>query len=182
MLRKGFQDMTLSDLASEVGTDRASIYYYTSGKEELLADMVLAALVESSETFTEIAGRGGPVAARLRECIEVLMVRYDRHFPILYVWVNEGLDADDGVRRADLDRIIALSQREFEVMETLVRAGVDSGELATSLPAGVVAQSIAGLVAWTSRWYEPGHALSAELLAEGLADMVLTGLVRVDEV
>src|ERR1700733_8652175 len=57
MRRKGFHDMTLRDLADEVGAERASIYYYVAGKAELLADMVLRALLENEAALQEIAGQ-----------------------------------------------------------------------------------------------------------------------------
>jgi TetR/AcrR family transcriptional regulator, cholesterol catabolism regulator len=75
-----------------------------------------------------------------------------------------------------LERIVDLSQRGFEFIEHLVGEGIAAGEFVTPLPAGVVAQSPVGLVAWTFRWYEPGHTPSADQLADGLADIALRGL------
>jgi AcrR family transcriptional regulator len=176
MRRKGFHDMTLRDLADEVGAERASIYYYVAGKEELLADMVLRALLENAAALQEITGRTATAADKIRACIRVLMGQFDRHFPYLYIWVHEDFSRFDGIGKDELDRIVDLSQHEFEVIEQLVVEGVAAGEFVTSLPVGVVAQSVIGLVAWTFRWYEPGHTLSAEQLADGLADIALRGL------
>jgi AcrR family transcriptional regulator len=176
MRRKGFRDMTLRDLADEVGAERASIYYYVAGKEELLADMVLRALLENEAALQEIAGQTASAGDKIRACIQVLMGRYDRHFPYLYTWVHEDFSRFEGIGKDELDRIVDLSQREFEFIEGLVAEGLATGEFVTSLPVGVVAQSVIGLVAWTFRWYEPGHTLSAEQLADGLADIALRGL------
>lgn len=176
MRRKGFHDMTLRDLADEMGGDRASIYYYVAGKEELLADMVLQALLENRAALDEIARQPGSVADKIRGGIRVLMGQFDRHFPYLYIWVHEDFSRYDGIDPDELERIIELSQFEFEFIQRLIGEGVASGEFSTSLPVGVVAQSVIGLIAWTYRWYEPGHALSAEKLAEGLADIALQGL------
>lgn len=176
MRRKGYRDMTFRDLAEEVGGDRASIYYYVAGKEELLADMVLDALLENRESFAAIRQVDGTAIDHIRAFIHVLMGQFDRHFPYLYIWVHEDLSRLEGINPDVLDRLIDLSQGEFEVIETLVREGVASGALRTSLPIGVVAQQIIGMVAWTFRWYEPGRGLSAARLADGLADMVLAGL------
>jgi AcrR family transcriptional regulator len=176
MRRKGFHDMTLRDLANEVGAERASIYYYVAGKEELLADMVLRALLENQAALHEIGARQASAAEKIRACIRVLMGQFDRHFPYLYIWVHQDLGRFEGIDKTELDRIVDLSQREFEFIERLVGEGVAAGEFVTSLPVGVVAQSLIGLVAWTYRWYEPGHTLSADLLADGLADIALRGL------
>jgi len=180
MRRKGFHDMTLRDLADEVGAERASIYYYVAGKEELLADMVLRALLENQAALQEIADQTASAADKIRSFIRVLMGRFDRHFPYLYIWVHEDFSRFEGIGKDELDRIVDLSQREFEFIESVVGEGIAGGEFVTSLPVGVVAQSVIGLVAWTFRWYEPGHTLSAEQLADGLADIALRGLNRPD--
>jgi AcrR family transcriptional regulator len=176
MRRKGFHDMTLRDLADEVGAERASIYYYVAGKEELLADMVLRALLENQAALGEISARQASAAEKIRAGIRVLMSAFDRHFPYLYIWVHEDLSHFEGIDKDVLDRIVDLSQREFEFIERLVGEGAAAGEFVTSLPVGIVAQSLIGLVAWTFRWYEPGHTLSADQLADGLADIALRGL------
>jgi AcrR family transcriptional regulator len=176
MRRKGFHDMTLRDLADEVGAERASIYYYVAGKEELLADMVLRALLENHAALDEVVARPEPAADRIRACIRLLMGQFDRHFPYLYIWVHEDLSRFDGIDQGTMAQIIDLSQGEFEFIERLVGEGIAAGEFATALPVGVVAQSVIGLVAWTFRWYEPGHTLSADQLADGLADIALRGL------
>ncbi|MCT9076176.1 TetR/AcrR family transcriptional regulator [Streptomyces fulvoviolaceus] len=177
MRRKGFHDMTLRDVAEELGADRASIYYYVAGKDELLADMVHRALIESDEDLTKVSRSEQSAADKLRAGISVLMKHYDRHFPYLYIWVHEDLSRFEGIKQSDLDPIIDLSQRQFEFIEGFVQEAVESGEFTTKLPLGVVAQSIIGLVAWTFRWYEPGRTLSAQDLADGLADIALSGLV-----
>ena len=176
MRRKGFHDMTLRDLAEEVGTDRASLYYYVAGKEELLADMVLRALTENRATLEEIGASDRSAAEKIRACIQALLAQFDRHFPYLYIWVHQDLSRLEGIKPSDLEPIIDLSQQEFEFIERVIRDGVDAGEFATALPVGVVAQTVIGLVAWTYRWYEPGRGLSAEKLANGLADIALRGL------
>ena len=176
MRRKGFHDMTLRDLAEEIGTDRASLYYYVAGKDELLADMVLRGLTENQARFVEIGASNASAAEKIRACIQALMAQFDRHFPYLYIWVHLDLSRLEGIKPSDLEPIIDLSQQEFEFVERVIREGVAAGEFTTALPVGVVAQSIIGLVAWTYRWYEPGHGLSADQLANGLADIALGGL------
>lgn len=176
MRRKGFHDMTLRDLAEEVGGDRASLYYYVAGKEELLADMVLGALTENRARLEEIGASDSSAAEKIRACIRALMAQFDRHFPYLYIWVHQDLSRLEGIKPSDLEPIIDLSQREFEFIERVIRDGVADGEFTTALPVGVVAQTVIGLVAWTYRWYEPGHGLSADALANGLADIALRGL------
>ena len=72
--------------------------------------------------------------------------------------------------------MIDLSQQGYELVREVIAEGVGNGEFRSALPVGVLAQSAIGLVAWTYRWYEPGHELTAHEIADGLADLLLSGL------
>jgi AcrR family transcriptional regulator len=176
MSRKGVTETTLGDIAQEAGTDRASIYYYVKGKEELLAEMLRSALTADTESFREIAAAPGPASAKLRGFVHRWMASYDAHFPYLYVWVYEDPSRLQGIDSAVLDEMIDLSQQGYELVREVIAEGVRNGEFRSALPIGVLAQSAIGLVAWTYRWYEPDHELTAHQIADGLADLLLSGL------
>ncbi len=176
MSRKGVIETTLGDIAQEAGTDRASIYYYVRGKEELLAEMLHSALTADTESFKEIAAGPGPASAKLRSFVHRWMASYDAHFPYLYVWVYEDPSRLQGIDSAVLDEMIDLSQQGYELVREVIAEGVRNGEFRSALPVGVLAQSAIGLVAWTYRWYEPDRDLTAREIADGLADLLLSGL------
>jgi len=176
MSRKGVMETTLGDIAQEAGTDRASIYYYVKGKDELLAEMLRAALTANTESFREIAARPGPASAKLRSIVRQWMDSYDANFPYLYVWVYEDPSRLQGIDSVVLDEMIDLSQQGYELVREVIAEGVRNREFRSALPVGVLAQSAIGLVAWTYRWYEPGRDLTALEIADGLADLLLNGL------
>jgi TetR/AcrR family transcriptional regulator, cholesterol catabolism regulator len=176
MSRKGVKDTTLGDIAAEAGTDRASIYYYVTGKDELLAEMLRSALTADTESFLEIVASSEPASVKLRRIVQRWMASYDAHFPYLYVWVYEDPSRLQGIDSTVLDEMIDLSQQGYELVREVIAEGVRNGEFRSPLPVGVLAQSALGLVAWTYRWYEPGHDLTAREIADGLADLLLSGL------
>jgi AcrR family transcriptional regulator len=176
MSRKGVKETTLGDIALEAGTDRASIYYYVKGKEELLAEMLRSALTSNTDTFREIVAGPETASVKLRRIVHTWMTSYDAHFPYLYVWVYEDPSRLQGIDSEVLGQMVDLSQQGYEMVREVIAQGVDSGEFRSSLPVGVLAQSAIGLVAWTYRWYEPGHELAATDVAEGLAELLLKGL------
>jgi AcrR family transcriptional regulator len=176
MSRKGVKETTLGDIAAEAGTDRASIYYYVKGKEELLAEMLRSALTADTESFLEIVASSEPASVKLRRIVHRWMASYDAHFPYLYVWVYEDPSRLQGIDSAVLDEMIDLSQQGYELVREVIAEGVRSGEFRSALPVGVLAQSAIGLVAWTYRWYQPNHELTAHEIADGLADLLLSGL------
>jgi len=52
------------------------------------------------------------------------------------------------------------------------------GVFNTSLPPKVFAKSVTGMLNWTSRWFVPGGAMEAEDVAEGMADIILQGVMK----
>jgi AcrR family transcriptional regulator len=176
MSRKGISGTTLNDIAAEAGSDRASVYYYVASKEELLADVLRTATTENVAETERIAYGDAPPLDKLRGIVAAMMRAYDRHYPYLYVWVYEDPSRLEGLGSDAIDEIIDLSQAHFELVREVVADGLRSGALRSSLPAGVLTQTVIGLVAWTFRWYEPGHERTAEQVADGLADLLLAGL------
>lgn len=177
MRRKGFRDMTLADIAEDVGSDRASVYYYVGGKEELLADMVYSALQLRDQELADLATSTAPPADKIRAYMNVLMEEFEQHFPYLYIWIQEDFSRYEGVEQTDLSPLIDQSQARYDILRALVEEGLNSGDFTSDLPVGILTQSIIGVVAWTSRWFEPGKGTEASTLAAGLADLVLGGLM-----
>jgi len=176
MSRKGIREMTLNDVALEAGSDRASIYYYVAGKEELLAEVLREASMQNLAAFTEIAESDLRPAQKVRRIIEAMMAAFDTHFPYLYVWVHEDPSRLQEMGSAALEEITAASEKNYQLIRGVLEDGIRSGELRSILPVGILAQTVLGLAAWTYRWYEPGHDLSAQEVAQGLADLLLTGI------
>ena len=55
-------------------------------------------------------------------------------------------------------------------------AGLADGAFVSELTAGVLAQMVLGVVAWSHRWYHPGGGIEAVVAGEALAKIILQGL------
>src|ERR1700734_1497253 len=128
MSRKGVTETTLGDIAREAGTDWASIYYYVTGKEELLAELLRSALTANTDSFREIVASPGPASAKLRRIVHRWMASYDANFPYLYVWVYEDPSRLEGIDSAVLDEMIDLSQQGYELVREVIAEGGGNGE------------------------------------------------------
>jgi hypothetical protein len=77
----------------------------------------------------------------------------------------------------DLNEEILASGRRYEdLVDETVRDGIKQGVFATTLPPKVFAKAVTGMLNWTSRWYVPGGPLSADDVADGMADTILNGV------
>lgn len=173
---KGYRGATLNDIAAELGTERGSLYYYVSGKDELFHEIVKVASAANVTRLDEIRhGPGSPVE-KLRAAIVALMSSYEEHYPYLYVYVQEDISqfAGDDTRFAEEMR--AIDRQYTQAFTDLVQDGLDDGSLQSPAPAQITAFGIIGMVNWTHRWYHQDGRLTAPEIGEAFATMILDGL------
>jgi AcrR family transcriptional regulator len=176
---KGFSDATLGDIAEAAQTDRASIYYYFGSKAELFRYAVVDLFLSDVGLVEEIAASDAPAPEKLRQIIVAIMGNYGRH--ITYVLVSETAEQWPDTTPAGDERylpdVVAAGERFFTTLRRVIDTGLRDGSLQSALSAGVLAQSVIGLITWTNRWYEPKPGrYSSTALATATADLLLNGL------
>ncbi len=65
-----FDDVRMDDIASASGIPRATLYYYFAGKDDVLAFLLRAALIDLAESASQAVDREGDAATRLLAVIE----------------------------------------------------------------------------------------------------------------
>jgi TetR/AcrR family transcriptional regulator, cholesterol catabolism regulator len=176
---RGYRGTTLSHVAEAMGTDRASLYYYVSSKDELFQEVVSEAVSVNLAAGTAIRDEEWPAPEKLRRLIEGLMVSYEAYYPVLYVLIQENLShvpPEHGKWAQEMQRI----NREYErVVIEIIQAGQDEGTIRDDAPAWLLAYGVIGIVGWTNRWFNPGKSpVSAPEIGAVFADVVLSGVVR----
>jgi AcrR family transcriptional regulator len=172
---KGFQAANVDDIAKRAGIDRASIYYYYKGKKELFREMVEQAITGNVQRAEEIVAAPESPGAKLRRLITTLFESYARHYPYLYVYVQEDMTRLMSDQSAWSRNIRSLSKR-FDIATTgIIKEGIESGEFRSEGDAKVLAAGVIGMCNWSHRWFEPERH-KADQVANALSDMVLQGL------
>lgn len=159
---KGYEAATLHDIADRFGTDRASLYYYVAGKEELLQEAVRGILDQNAEQVERIAEMDLDAPAKLTRLMEQLLASYEANYPYMYVFLQEEhtILGDDNLwaqQMADQTRRI-----ERNTM-AIIRQGVAEGTLRDDIPVKLAANAMFGMVNWTHRWLKPGQPDSTTL-------------------
>ena len=78
----------MSAIADESGINRASIYYYFSGKDELLAELLEEAIPQVAGLAQSIISQDISPAEKLRQLIVAAMSAYG-NAPVLYMFFRE---------------------------------------------------------------------------------------------
>jgi TetR/AcrR family transcriptional regulator, cholesterol catabolism regulator len=174
--REGINGATMGAIANEAGVDRATIYYYFEDKQEIFRTAIHDGLAEMVGALEDIAASGHSAEVRLRDSIRAVMRAYERHYPQLYIFFQDG--ATSSIIDNHLNAEILASGARYEALvEAAVRDGVESGVFATPLPPRMFAKVVVGMLNWTSRWFVPGGAMGADDIADGMAETVLRGIM-----
>jgi AcrR family transcriptional regulator len=178
--RKGFSAAKLQDVAIEAGMDRATLYYYVSGKEELFNDVVGEAVRENVRMVEALGSEKGPAREKLAAFIEALMASFERHYPYLFVYVQENMmhmNEDTAWNR----EMRLLARRFNDAVRDIIERGFDDGSIAFPIKdARLIANGIIGMCNWSHRWFQPEGQWTGKIVSDTFSSMVLNGLASRD--
>jgi AcrR family transcriptional regulator len=176
----GYDAATVDEIARRADLDRASLYYYFKGKQELFREMVGVATASNVESAEGIAALELPPEAKLRALIVALFESYQRHYPYLFVYLQQDINrlaADQSAWSAEL---LALNERFNAAVVTIIREGREAGVFVSKGSDKIVAAAVLGMCNWSHRWFRIDGEMSATDIAEVFSDLVLRGLVAPD--
>lgn len=174
---KGFSGTSVDDIAQAAGIDRASIYYYAGGKQELFDEIVLEAFEANIEMAEAIRDSDSTPPEKLSRLIESLLESYARHYPYLFVFLQENVRRlQPSSRKRDVDHVDMY--RRFErALESIIQEGIDGGLFRADISARLATFGVLGMINWTHRWFDPDGPVDATEVGRAFARMACDGLV-----
>ena len=160
----------MREIADEAELSPGNLYYYFSGKDELLRFCQERSLEHMSAALENARALRGSSARRVRE--------------VLRAHVHAMLDELEGATahlevellpEASRRSVIQKRDRYERGVRELVRQGIAAGEFAPC-DVSLVTRAMLGAVNWTARWYRPDGSQSVAHIADGLADYLVKGL------
>lgn len=172
----GYKGASLSAIATELGVDRATLYYYFSSKEQLFDEIVRTVVEGNDALMRRIAD--GPIspARKLRELVSAVMVSYAEHYPLLFIYVREDLGHVAGARSDWSEHMRRLNRNIERSVVDIVEQGYADGSFRRIGSARTVAYGILGMLNWSHRWFRPDRSEPAEEVGKTFAELVLAGL------
>jgi AcrR family transcriptional regulator len=172
---KGLRGVTVDDVARVAGTDRASIYYYASSKQELFKEVVRDACLANTVLAEETRDGEGTPTDKMRRIVTGLMAAYADN-PHLLVFIQE--DASKLDRRGFGRELVALYRRYEDAVIAVIQGGIDDGSFRDDIPPRVAAYGIIGMVNWSHRWFNSQSQYGADEVGANFADLALQGIAR----
>lgn len=174
---KGYRATTLSDVAEALDTNRATLYYYVSGKDELLREAVTDDLLDLLDDVRRISGADASAQVKLREFITKLMNAHETNNPHPYVFVQESMEETWGEHADWAKELVSLVTQLQDRVAGILKQGITDGELRADLPVELVVNALFGMINWTYRWNRPGARYLVDEVGECFAALFLEGLV-----
>jgi AcrR family transcriptional regulator len=167
---KGYSAATVQDIAESLGILKGSVYHYVSGKEDLLAQVLDAAHVHSTELTEQVAAMDAPPLTKLHE-----------HFRLHVSWY---LDRPEHVtvffrdwRFLTGDRLHTVTERRRgydRFLRGLLEQCQEAGDLDADVDLKYVSFFLLGALNAAPSWYRRGGRDSAETVARNFADLCVS--------
>jgi AcrR family transcriptional regulator len=170
---KGYHATSMSDIANELGVNKAALYYYVENKESILCEIFNQAMNAVEPLVTEIRNSNIPIPDKIRRIIHVHIVSLIEEMPILTVFFTER-------NHLPPEHWKLIKQRRHVFEETIAdifREGIKTGVF-KNIDVQPVVYGLLGMCNWIYQWYKPGGRLNAENLAKVYSDLVLEGCLK----
>jgi AcrR family transcriptional regulator len=168
--RKGYDGMSLAELAETLGVTKPTLYHYVGSKEQLFAEIVGRSQAMTIDFIAGVAAGPGSGIEKLRAIMlgYVEIVNSDAGTCLLFANT-----ADVGAET--FGQIRARAKQANALIYQVLAEGQADGTLRIPDPA-VALNTLFGSLNWTPNWYRPGRRLPLAEIAEMQVDLLLGGV------
>jgi Transcriptional regulator len=160
------------DIGDAVGLLPGSLYVHISGKEDLLLRIVERGIENYLDAIGPAAGTADTAPDRLHAAIrahfEVLSRTREQTRVAFHQWTYLSPDKQR--------HVIAMRQRYEDLFVGIVRDGVRNGEFRAMRSQRIAVLAMIGMLNNATEWFSPDGELSAEEVADEIADTTMNGL------
>lgn len=172
---QGYEVTTFADIATRVGMDRATLYYYVSSKDELLRDVIGEAVTENLAACERVLRRRIPTRDKLALIVDQLVHSYEQNYPYVSVYTQHDMQRTQPTTEWGTE--VARQSRRIEaIVARIIDDGKRDGTLRGDVPTDLISKGLFGMVNWTHRWYRPGGAHTAADIGAAFSRLLFDGI------
>lgn len=177
----GYDGVSMRRIAEEAGVSKANIYHHFASKEALYFAIMRQSAAELTTLLQGLAEGAGPFDQRLQAFAQAhLKHLFDNDMRVRLV-MREAFSGDEEMTRILVEQVIGgIVKRIISIFE----AGQKAGLLRADLDPGLCATLLMGCDLFYFQAHgllrqipEAGFAVNAETYSQGMADVLLNGMV-----
>jgi TetR/AcrR family transcriptional regulator, cholesterol catabolism regulator len=185
--RHGYEAATFAQIAEESESDRATLYYYASSKQEFFEEVIRQASEKNLEAVEKIVLSNEKASSKLRAALAQLLDSYNSDYPYLHVFLQRYLQSVSNQSDTVGNQTHDWAARYYSAIRSILQQGVETGEFDFDLPVGIVTISVIGTVNWlqatgvtdAKRREAAGEkGLMPDAMGAGLGELLLKGLLK----
>jgi AcrR family transcriptional regulator len=161
--RRGFQATSMDELSEATGLRAGGLYHYIGSKQRLLFEIFGQLMDPLLEQAARIEASDAEAEAKLRELVRAWVAHIERHLDHMAVFAQERHAIE---HEPEWEQVRAARDRFEAILARLLAAVGLTDRLALF--------ALLGMVNHTATWFRPGGRLTAQEIADGYCDMVLT--------
>ena len=169
---KGYNAVSMRDIAQEMGIKAASLYNHISGKQEILSTLVLFLAREFTKGMQSVLTSEGTPLDKIKAVIEMHIDITVNHSEALAALNNDWMHLEN----QDLTDFEKMREDYEENFRTIIRQGIDAGDLKPRHPE-VILFSILSTLRTLYLWYQKRGKLDVNVLKKDMVAVMLEGIV-----
>jgi TetR/AcrR family transcriptional regulator, cholesterol catabolism regulator len=171
---RGYHSTTMRDLAAASGMSLAGMYYYVTGKEELLhliQERCFSRVLEGARQAIAALPGGGDALEGVQAFIRHHVTFFAAHMPEMKVLSHEA----NSLTGERLRRVKAIKRRYVDLLEGLLK---DVAPEESAVDRTAAAYALFGMMNWIYNWYDPAGEIDPDRLAALITRIFLGGFAE----
>ncbi len=169
---KGFDGISMNEIAEALDLTKPGLYYYVKGKKQLLHKIMSYAMDLLDVSVVKPGRAIEDPEERLRFIIQQHARLLTHEAGALAILIDEEAGLSDEQRR----EIVRRKRDYFEFMRRTLEELKALGRL-RPLDTTVAAFSLLGMVMWIARWYDPKGRLEGEQVVRDVTEIAAGGML-----
>jgi AcrR family transcriptional regulator len=170
---RGYHATRIQDIADALDMNKGSLYYYFSGKEELLMQIVEGRVGDALASVRAIMEQDAPIREKLQAAVQEHLRLFHTDAAIFSIFQFEKLNTINQQAAEAVDRL----GRDYEQLWlALIKDGVRAGAFRRDLEPKVLVKAIMGMCNQTLIWFNPNGRLDIREIGDIYTAFILGGL------
>jgi AcrR family transcriptional regulator len=169
---KGYHAASMQDIAEAVALKKGSLYHHVSSKQEILLALLDEALDLIVRRLQPIQLKNISPSNKLRQAMKAYLKFLADQRSLSSVLLLEHRSLKPEYK----DLHIPQRDRVEQIWHEFISEGISKGEFHSTQPS-ITTKAILGVLNWTVTWYREDGPLSADEIADQIADLVIKGLL-----
>ena len=169
---KGYQAVSMRDIAADMNIKAASLYNHITGKQEILSSIIMQVAEQFTIGMENVVVKNTSALKKVEEVIE-LHIDITVNYSVFLATMN-----DDWMHLPEVDLALFVKMRNDyeENFRKILKQGIDAGEFKTYHPE-VILFSILSTLRTLHLWYEKRGKLDVNILKRDMVSVLLKGII-----